>query len=116
MSGAALARLLGTIVVIAIVTTLPASDGNPALARARTQARERVMYVSVYDSAKQQPVSDLGPDAFVIREDGVRREVLRVTRATTPLPITIVVDNSEAVAPAITDLRKALTAFLTGIE
>jgi hypothetical protein len=116
MSAAALARLLRSIVGIAILTTLTAYDPNRVVAGALAQARERVVYVSVYDSAKQQPVTGLDADAFVIREDGVRREVLRVARATTPLPISIVVDNSEAVAPAINDLRKALTTFLAALE
>ena len=51
-----------------------------------------------------------------MREDGTRREVLRVTPATTPQSVAIIIDNSQAVAPAIADLRKALTTFLTTID
>lgn len=77
------------------------------------QALERVAYVSVFDAKTLAPVTD--PPAasdLIIREDGVAREVLRVTRATEPMSIAVVVDNSAASAPAIADLRRALTAFV----
>lgn len=114
MSGAALARLL---VGGAAVTILPALflDADLATARVDAQARERVLYVSAFDE-NQQPVRNLGADAFVVREDGTRREVLKVGPATTPQSVAIIIDNSAAVAPAIADLRKALTAFLTTID
>ena len=56
--------------------------------------RERTLFVSAVDK-KGEPVSGLGPDAFVVREDGVRREVLRVSRATEPIDIALLVDNSQ---------------------
>jgi hypothetical protein len=74
------------------------------------------MYVSAYDATTLQPVLDLDTDAFIIREDGARREVLRVTRASSPMPLAIVIDNSEAAAPAIADLRRAVRSFLTAID
>jgi VWFA-related protein len=74
-----------------------------------------VVYVSAVD-ANQRPVPGLTPDAFVIREDGVRREVLRVTPATSPMPVAIIVDNSQAAEPAIADLRRALAGFVRAID
>jgi hypothetical protein len=113
MSRATLARFLAGGVAIA---TLAISSGFvPITIGLLAQARERTLYVSAFDTDKQQPVKGLGPDAFVVREDGARREVLRVTPATTSMPVTIVVDNSQAVAPSIADLRKALSTFLTAI-
>lgn len=79
------------------------------------QAQERVIYTSIVDQAGT-PVPNLGPDAFVVREDGISREVLRVTPASSPMPVAVLVDNSQAMAPAINELRRALTAFLTGID
>jgi hypothetical protein len=87
---------------------------SPALSA--RQAQERVAYVSVADEATNQPVPNLGPDAFLIREDGVRREVLRVTPATSPMPLAVLVDNSQAMAPTVTDLRRGLAAFFNGID
>jgi hypothetical protein len=114
MSGAALAHLLVRGVAIAMLPAL-FLDADVATARVDGQARERVLYASAFDD-KHQPVPNLGPDAFVVREDGTRREVLRVAPATTPQSVAIIIDNSQAVAPAIADLRKALTTFLTTID
>ena len=80
------------------------------------QTRERVAYVSIIDSKTLAPVADAAPDVIAIREDGTRREILRMTRATTPMPVAVVVDNSQAMAPAISDLRKALATFLKTID
>jgi len=114
MSRAALARLVAGCVAIASIA-LPIS-GNPLIARLVAQARERVLYVSVMDPDTLQPIKDLKPDGIIVREDGTRREVLRVTPATSPMPIAVVVDNSAAATSTIADLRRGLTAFLNDVE
>lgn len=86
------------------------------VARLFAQARERVLYVSVYDSGSLKPVTDLKPDGLIVREDGVRREVLRVTPATGPMPVAVIIDNSAAATPNIADLRRGLTGFIKGID
>jgi VWFA-related protein len=73
--------------------------------------RERALFVSAVDK-DGEPVSGLGPDAFIVREDGVRREVLRVTRATEPIDIALLVDNSTAASDEITFFREALSKFV----
>lgn len=80
------------------------------------QSAERVLYVSVWDEKTRAPITGLGTDAFAVREDGLAREVLRVTPATSPMSITIVVDNSQSATPTIADLRKALSAFVKSID
>ena len=75
------------------------------------QARERTLYVSAVDAAGA-PVPSLGPADLRVREDGVAREVLRVTPATDPLQIALLVDNSAGVAKQINDYRSGLKAFL----
>jgi VWFA-related protein len=95
--------LVGTAVLVAAA---------PALLHARRpQDRERAMYVTVADP-NGAPVTGLKPDDFVVREDGSQREVLRVEPATAPIEITLVLDNSDVAAPAIADLRRAVTAFI----
>jgi len=116
MSRAARARLAAGCVAIAVLAVLAAADESPWVARISAQARERIVYASALDANTRQPVPNLGPDAFVVREDDVRREVLRVAPAKTPMPVAILVDNSQAAAPAIADLRKALTAFLSAMD
>jgi len=80
------------------------------------QSAERVLYVSVWDEATRAPVTGLETDAFNVREDGARREVLRVTPATSPMSVAILVDNSQAATPTIADLRKALGAFVKSLD
>jgi Mg-chelatase subunit ChlD len=48
----------------------------------------------------------------VVREDGNRREVLRVSRATEPIDIALLVDNSTAAEEEILFLRSALSSFV----
>lgn len=74
------------------------------------QARERDVYVSVVD-ADGDPVTGLDAGEFVVREDGVAREVLRVGPATGPMDIAVLVDDSQAATRAIADLRKGLQSF-----
>jgi len=48
----------------------------------------------------------------VVKEDGVRREVLRVAPATEPMDIAILVDNSTAATDEITFFRSSLSKFV----
>jgi VWFA-related protein len=77
----------------------------------QSAARERTLFVSAVDK-DGEPVSDLGPDAFIVREDGARREVLRVSRATEPIDIAVLVDNSTAARDDITFFREAISKFV----
>ena len=80
------------------------------------QANERVLYVSAWDEKTRAPLTGLGVDAFAVREDERTREVLRVSPATSPMAIAILVDNSQAASNHITEIRRALTSFVRAIE
>lgn len=80
------------------------------------QSAERVLYVSVWDEKTRAPITGLGTDGFAVREDGAAREVLRVTPATSPMSVAIVIDNSQAATPNIADLRKALASFVKALD
>jgi len=80
------------------------------------QANERVLYVSAWDQKTRAPITGLGVDAFSVQEDGTRREVLRVTPATSPMPIAILVDNSQAASNHIAEIRRALTSFVRAVD
>jgi len=89
-----------------------ASVAHPRLfAAAQGDAREHTMYVSAVDS-KGEPVEGLGPEAFVVEEDGRRREILRVSKAIDPIDLALLVDNSTASRAAMLDLRTGLTNFV----
>lgn len=85
----------------------------PALLDA--QARERVAYVTVVERGSGQPVDELAPGDVVVREDGVRREVLRVAKPTAPMHVAVLVDNSAAAESAIPNIRDGLTRFLAAL-
>jgi len=80
------------------------------------QGTERVLYVSAWDQKTRAPISGLGVDALSVREDGTRREVLRVTPASSPMPIAILVDNSQAARNHIAEIRRALTSFVRAVD
>ena len=94
--------------LFAAFVTAIAAGGGPTHA---FQPQERAMYVSVLDR-QRMPVTGLGPDDFIVREDGLRREVLRVAPAAEPMDIALLVDNSQAATRAIQDMRLGLTAFV----
>lgn len=85
-------------------------------AAAAAQADERVLYLSIFDEKTRAPVTGLGPGDFVITEDGARREVLRVTAATSPLAVAVLIDNTESARGTIADLRRALAAFFRALD
>ena len=102
----------------ASAVALALAFASAAVSRAPVGAqgpRERTMYVSAVD-AKGEPVESLGPDDFVIREDGAAREVLRITRAMEPIDIAILVDDSAASDGVIPRVREGLTSFISAMS
>jgi VWFA-related protein len=99
------AHLLALLLAIAVVA-------HPRLfAAPQGDAREQTMFVSAVDS-KGEPVDGLGPDAFVVQEDGRRREILRVSKANDSIDLALLVDNSAAASAAMLDMRTALGNFV----
>lgn len=82
----------------------------PALA----QALQKSLYVSVVDKAGA-PAMGLGPTDFLVREDNVAREVLKVVAADDPIQVAVLVDNSSVARDQIPYLREAVPAFIGGI-
>ena len=82
------------------------------------QAIQRAMYVSALDDAGA-PVPGLGPSDFVVREDNLAREVLKVEPAAAAMQIAILVDTSQGARNDISHMRGALPGFvatLTGAD
>jgi Ca-activated chloride channel homolog len=79
--------------------------------RAQAADRERVLFVGAVDD-KGEPVEGLGPSDFIVREDGQRREVLRVSRAIEPIDIALLIDNSASAVDAIGSIRDGLKGFV----
>ena len=98
-------HLLVLMLAVASLTTPRLFAGGQA------GVNDRTLYVSALD-AKEEPVEGLGPDAFIVQEDGRRREILRVSKAIEPIDIALLVDNSTAARSAVIDIRTALANFV----
>jgi VWFA-related protein len=98
-------------VTLATAAALTLISGPSFRAHAQAGDRERTLFVSALDE-KGEPVTALTPDDVIVREDGVRREVLRISRATEPIDIALLVDNSASAEDAITHMRDALRRFV----
>ena len=98
----AAAAVLGTV-------NAPAAAGL----QAQAAAREGRVYVTVADNnGKTLP---LAPAEVTISEDGRAREVLRVEKASGPVTIALLVDDSQAATGAINDLRAGLKQFVAKV-
>ena len=78
------------------------------------QTQQRGIYTSVLDK-DGNPVEGLTPADFVVREDNVSREVLRVEPATAPMQIALLVDNSSRSGANIRDIRDAAAEFIKAV-
>lgn len=88
---------------------------NPPAKPRAAESRTRDVYVSVVDG-HGAAVPDLTAADFAVREDGMAREVLKVMPATGSMQIALLIDDSQAAAPAIMHLRDGLTAFVERLQ
>jgi len=103
-----LSPLIGLALAMALALAAPAPDPL----HGQTGNRERTLFVSAVDHTGE-PVDGLKATDFIVREDGRRREVLRVSRAIDPIDIAVLIDNSAAAKNAILPMRDGLKAFVS---
>jgi VWFA-related protein len=101
--------------LVALTAIPPVFPQESARRPAASDVRTRDVYVSVLDS-KDTPVTGLTVADFEVREDGMVREVVRVVPATAPMQIVLLVDDSEALNPALQPMREGLTKFVDKLQ
>ena len=104
--------LVAALIVTAVTFAATAAPDGSVSAAQQANPRERTLYASVLDK-NGEPVSGLAADDFIVREDNARREVLRVSRATEPMALAILVDNSASAENDIRNIRDGLTKFVS---
>ena len=77
--------------------------------------QDRTLILAVVDSAGRA-LTDVQADEVRVREDGVDGEVLGLRRAAGPLFVQVLVDTTPSMEPYVSDVRKALLAFLRRIK
>ena len=93
---------------------LAVAFGAQSLASAAgVQAREGRVYITATD--RDGKPAALTPADLAITEDGRVREVLRVEKASGPLQIALLIDDSQAAQSAIHEIRTALRPFANKI-
>lgn len=107
------AFLAAWLLTAAAISAAPSQDA--ARPPAASDVRTRDVYVSVLDN-KGNPVPGLTAADFVVREDGVSREVVRAAPATAPMQVVLLVDDSQALTPAIQPMREGLTRFVDKLQ
>jgi len=85
------------------------------LTTAGAPQHESTVYATVLDKAGV-PVTTLSTTDFLVREDGVDREVLRAATATEPLRIAVLVDTSQRIDRHVSEIRGALRSFFTSMQ
>lgn len=98
-----------------LTSTLSASAACLLSISLLAQAKPTDLYVGVVDG-KGEPVSGLGAADFRVREDNVAREVLKAGEATDQLSVALLLDDSEAMTPALQMIREAVDGFITALS
>lgn len=102
---------LRTATMLAALAVLSA----PTLSAGQRSARERDVIVSATLSSGA-PALNLTATDFVVREDRLAREVIRVSPAPAPSHVMLLVDDSQASQASIPFLRTGLTAFINKLS
>lgn len=104
-----LLRLTASVLGLGLAAGLSAAVAGQSQRPVR-ELRDQPVVVSVVDRDGKL-VDGLTPTDFIVREDGVAREVIRVEKAGAPMQIVVLVDTSSDMQLPLEDLKPALKKF-----
>ena len=102
------AGIAGLVAVSISASTL---SNSSAPASDQRESRERGVLVSVSTNG-DAPVADMQATDFLVRENEIAREVIRLSPAPPPSHVYFLVDDSAATQSLVQDLRRAMTNFI----
>ena len=82
-----------------------------AVTFAQVKPNQLLVFISAIDDSGK-PVTDLKPEEIAYTESGVPGKVVSLERHSLPIKLTIAVDNSGEITPALATLRAALTGMV----
>ena len=95
-------------------------QGEAAGARVQVNQIETSQFpkVSIFATVlkEDQPVPDLGPGDFRVREDEVDQEPITVTPRLTPLSVVLTLDTSGSMKKRLADAQAAAKSFLQTLQ
>ena len=109
------AALVTTTALAFVGTTTLVGGVGAQRSQKPSESRTREVYASVLDS-NGKAVTGLTAADFVVREEGMAREVLKAGPATAPLTIALTVDDSQASTRYIQFIRDGLNSFFKRLD
>jgi len=111
IGGSTMMRLCSEFHLSVLTTVAVLACAVAVTARVPHGSSEKRIIVTVLD-AQNRPVAGLPPDAFVIREDNIDREIVKVERADDPVATVLFADTTSAFGKYVGDLRTVTQAFI----
>ena len=104
-------NLIAPLACVAFASAMVGSSTPVATATGQRGHTEQTALVTAF-SEPAAPVAGLAETEFVVREDGIAREIIRVGAAPPPSHVLLLLDDSQAALRSIPFLRTAATAFI----